>query len=122
MKKILSNNSIKNKTLRQRSDLSPLLKTYCHRYNEESNVKFKKWLKSLDAKDINEIRAYYGKDSIKIKTDFLIKFITPKNIINTVYIKAISIEKAIDDFRKKYPFYLIHIVLDCGVSERKISQ
>jgi hypothetical protein len=62
MKKILPNNSLKNKTLRERKDLSPLLKTYCHRYHYQSDKIFKKWMEMLTFKEKEKIYKYYGGD------------------------------------------------------------
>ena len=60
MKKILNNNSLKNKILRERNDLSPLLKTYVHRYNTKSDEQNKKWWNLLSEDEKLEIENYYG--------------------------------------------------------------
>jgi len=61
MKKILSNNSLKNKTLKSRNDLSPLLKTYVHRFNNFCDEHNKKWWQMLSENEKTEIESFYGK-------------------------------------------------------------
>ena len=61
MKKILPNSSLRNRRLRERGDLSPLLKTYIHRWHYQSTQTFDKWVKMLSDKDKTEIEKSYGK-------------------------------------------------------------
>lgn len=60
MKKILSLKSIKNKRLRQRSDLSLLQKTTLHRYNNDSSDAFKEWLTMLSSKECKQVKDLLG--------------------------------------------------------------
>ncbi len=63
MVKILANSSLRNRTLRQRKDLSPLLKTHCHRYHYQSVKTYKKWQSMLSGSEIKQIADYYGGQS-----------------------------------------------------------
>lgn len=55
MKKILEDHELKNKTLRERSDLSQLHKTAVHMFHEESTDDFKAWLNLLSPKEKTEV-------------------------------------------------------------------
>lgn len=55
MKKIISNSSIKNSTLRNRKDLSPLCKTAIHKYHNCSMDHFEKWAKLLSEEEKESI-------------------------------------------------------------------
>ena len=60
MKKILSKGSIRNKTLRNRKDLSPLLKTAIHRYHHNSVSDFDKWMEMLSEKERAIVKNRFG--------------------------------------------------------------
>lgn len=66
MKKILSNGSIRNKTLRERSDLSPLLKTYVHRTDVLSAQECGEWWNILSEIEKLEIERYYGESFLRM--------------------------------------------------------
>lgn len=65
MKKILPNSSIKNRTLRDRKDVSPLMKTCVHRWHNESCLSFDKWLCLLDKEEKLMV-----KEEMNISNDF----------------------------------------------------
>lgn len=60
LKRILPNKSLRNSFLRQRTDLSPLLKTYVHRYHNDSDTKFNKWyFHVITQRQRDKIKDYY---------------------------------------------------------------
>jgi hypothetical protein len=67
MQKILSEASLQNKELRERTDISPLIKTAIWRYYfSEDRETFKNWFYDLlDDDEREEVRAYLGFRELK---------------------------------------------------------
>lgn len=91
MKKILANSSIKNKRLRERSDLSPLHKTAIHRYHNESIDSLGYWLSILSYEEKVQVKAW-----LSIDNDFWNKYfaeITEISFPSDKLVKAIELVK-----------------------------
>ncbi len=58
LKKILPDSSLRNKDLSRRSDLTPLLRTACHRYNYDGVDVFAAWFLMLNQKEQMEVVKY----------------------------------------------------------------
>lgn len=63
--KILKNKCLSNKELRKRTDLSPLLKTYVHRYTNDSEEILKIWRNILNEAEKLEIEMFYGESNLR---------------------------------------------------------
>lgn len=63
--KILKNKCLSNKNLRNRTDLSPILKTYVHRYSNDSEETFKLWWSILNESEKLEIEIFYGESHLR---------------------------------------------------------
>lgn len=58
MEKILTNSSLYGKTLRNRNDIPPLLKTAVHRFNNQSQKTFDAWLLLLTGGEKQTVLAF----------------------------------------------------------------
>lgn len=76
--KILSDSSLKNKDLRRRTDLSPLLKTACHRYNYDDVGTFAAWFFMLDLKEQEEVVKY-----INMSPSYVLEIFHNRNVTIT---------------------------------------
>ncbi len=63
--KIVKNNSIQNKHLRNRTDLNPLLKTYVHRTTTYSDKSNSLWWNVLSESEKLEIEIFYGDSHLR---------------------------------------------------------
>ncbi len=68
MKKLLSNTSLKNRTLRIRSDLSQFEKTAIHRYHQQGESTWLKWYNMLTRNEQIEVQQIF-----KIDDGFILK-------------------------------------------------
>lgn len=107
MKKLLPLKSIKNKTLRERKDKSLFVKTAVHRYHNDGEETFKKWLLLLTPAECREVKDLFLISHNHWKKSFGLPYGLEEN--DSVWLDVLAVVAQESD--KHYGYFMENAIL-----------